>query len=466
VQLPILSGIYTDEAGDFRTAYPVNLMPVPMDSGISKGYLRPIEGLVSTIDGPGGSRGGIVWNGICYRVMGSILVSISSDGAITTIGDVGPGGQCSFDFGFDRMSVSSGGNLYYWNGTIFQKVVDPGLGVCLDAIWIDGYTMSTDGEFLVVSSLTNHMLFPAFNYASSEVDPDPINSVWKLRNEAVAVNRNTIEFFRNVGGQGFPFERINGAQITKGSVGTFASCIFNETITFVGGGRGEAVSVYMGVKAQAQKIGTTEIETLLAKYSESDLASCIVEPRTAVGVNHLWIRLPDRTLVYDMDASRMAGNPIWFQMTSGLSEFSKYVAGDLVFCYNKWLVANPIGNEIGYLSDTVSSQWGAQARWEFSTSIVYGEGKGVQFHSLELVCLTGRVALGATPTISTSYSTDGEVWSQPRFIAVGTTGDRSKRLVWFRQGWMRNWRVQRFQGTTESQLTIARLEANLEPLQS
>ena len=63
VAIPIVSGIATDGV-DFRSAYPLNLVPVPKVQGISQGYLRPAEGIVSLIDGGGANRGGIRWRGI------------------------------------------------------------------------------------------------------------------------------------------------------------------------------------------------------------------------------------------------------------------------------------------------------------------------------------------------------------------------------------------------------------------
>ena len=39
MQIPILSGIYADGTPELRTAYPVNVVPVPIQSGISKGFL-------------------------------------------------------------------------------------------------------------------------------------------------------------------------------------------------------------------------------------------------------------------------------------------------------------------------------------------------------------------------------------------------------------------------------------------
>ena len=65
MQIQILSGIYTDNGPDLRTAYPVNMVPVPKQSGISNGFLRPGDGIVSNGTGPGIDRGGINWNGVC-----------------------------------------------------------------------------------------------------------------------------------------------------------------------------------------------------------------------------------------------------------------------------------------------------------------------------------------------------------------------------------------------------------------
>ena len=96
--------------------------------------------------------------------------------------------------------------------------------------------------------------------------------------------------------------------------------------------------------------------------------------------------------------------------------------------------------------------------------IVYNEGRGAIFHELELVALTGRVEFGKDPQISTSYSVDGETWGQDHSIKAGAAGDRLKRLVWLQQGHMRNWRLQRFRGDSQSHISMARLEARVEPL--
>jgi hypothetical protein len=466
MQIQILNGIYADSSPELRTAYPVNMTPVPLQSGISNGFLRPSDGIVSNGTGPGTDRGGIEWNGICYRVMGTSLVIVADTGAVTVLGDVGgpTSGLVTFDYSFDLLAIASGGRLYYWNGTTLIQVTDPDLGIVLDFCWVDGYFMTTDGENLIVTELNDPTQVNPLKYGSSEVDPDPVVALLKLRNEVYALNRHTIEVFDNVGGDLFPFARIDGAQIQKGVVGTFACCVYLDRIAFLGSARNEAPAIYVGAAATTQKLSTQEIDELLATYTEQQLSLVKLEARNDKAHQHLYIHLPDRTIVYDAAASEALKTQVWFTLTSTIVDFSQYRARNFVWCYDKWLVGDPLSSSIGYFIQITGEHWGQQVRWEFGTSIVYNESNGAIFNRLELVSLTGSVAIGTNPRISTSYSTDGLAWSQDRSITVGTTGNTAKRLAWFQQGHMRNWRIQRFRGDTDAHVSFVRLEAQLEPL--
>jgi hypothetical protein len=465
MQIQILSGIYADTTPELRTAYPVNMVPVPKQSGISNEFLRPGDGIVSNGTGPGIDRGGINWNGVCYRVMGTKLVTVASNGAVTVLGDVGGtvNNLVSFDYSFDRLAIASGGRLYYWNGTLTQ-VTDPDIGTVLDVVWVDGYFMTTDGEFIVVTELNDPTQVNPLKYGSSEVDPDPVVALLKLRNEIYALNRNTIEVFDNVGGELFPFQRIDGAQVQKGCLGTQACCVYLERIAFLGGGRNEAPGIYIGAAATTQKISTQEIDNLLLTYTEAQLTQVKLEARNDKNHQHLYVHLPDRTMVYDASASEALGDQVWFTLTTTVVGFAQYRARNMVWAYDKWLVGDPQSNAIGYLVQDTGHHWGQQVRWEFGTIIAYNEGNGAIFNRLELVSLTGSVALGKNPKISTSYTINGLAWSQDKSISVGTTGNTAKRLAWFQQGHMRNWRIQRFRGDSDAHISFIRLEAQIEPL--
>lgn len=465
MQIPILSGILADENADFRTSYPRNMIPVPKQQGISNGYLRPAEGITQIGTGPGVDRGGIVWNGACYRVMGESLVRIDADGAVTTLGSVGPGGQVSMDYSFDRLAIAADGKLFYSYGGAPEQVNDADLGQVLDVLWIDGYFMATDGASLVVTDLNDPTAVNPLRYGSSEADPDPIKCMFKARaGEMYAVNRYTIELMSNVGGTGFPFARYEGAQINRGAIGTHCAALYAGQIAFLGSARDEPPAVWAALNGSTSKLSTAEIDAQLLGYTEAQLAECLLETRTVKSHALLYLHLPNQTLVYDGAASAAVEEPVWFTVDSGLAEPAQYRARNFVWCYDRWLCGDPTSPALGQLDDTLSTHYGEAIGWEFGTSIIYNESRGAIFHQLELVALPGRVPLGADPVIWTSYSLDGETWGQERACRAGRQGQRGKRLVWLGQGSMQTWRLQRFRGTSDAHIAFARLEAQVEPL--
>lgn len=470
MQIPILNGIYTDNAGDFRTSYPRNLVPVPKEQGISKGYLRPADGIVQFgAAGPGVDRGGINWNGVCYRVMGSKLVSVDSFGDITILGDVGYADlPVTLDYSFDRLGVSSAGKLYYYDGASLVQVTDPDLGSVIDFVWVDGYFMATDGTSLAVTELSDPTSVNPLKYGSAEADPDPIKGLLKIRNEVYAVGRYTIEIFDNVGGNLFPFSRNAGAQMMRGAVGTFALCAFTLTtyagVAFVGSSRNEPPAVWFGVNGVTTPLSTREIDTILQGYTEAELATAVLEPRIDKSHALLYLHLPDQTWVYDARGSAAVGEPVWYQLTSSIVGLGTYRARYLTWCYDKWISGDPTSDTLGYFVDDSSHHYGGVVGWEFGTAIVYNGSAGAIFHELELVVIAGHVSIDADPTVWTSYSLDGETWSQERPRSAGRQGRRNIRVNWLQQGSMRNWRIQKFRGTSDAHLTVARLEARLEAL--
>lgn len=466
MQIPILSGVYSDSDVDFRISYPVNMRPIIKDTGVSSGYLRPVEGIRKIGTGPGRSRGAINWEGVHYRVMGSKLCSIADNGNIAVLGDVGDDGKrVSFAYSFNRLAIASGENLYYLSNNSVSEVTDANIGRVLDVVWVDGYFMTTDGAFLVVTELNDPFSVNPLKYGSSEIDPDPVLALAKLRNEIYAVNRYTIEVFANVGGSLFPFQRKTGAQIQRGAIGTHCVALFGQGLAFLGSGVGESPGVFIGSNGSSQKISSREVDDILDNYTEEELSQSVLEVINDRGHPLLWIRLPDRTLVFDMVSTQASEKPVWFIMSSSISDsYVAYRAIDAIWCYDKWQVGDAESSDIGVLDDSISTHFGDTVYWEFSTPIVYNEGNGAVFHSLELVALPGRVAFNEDAYITTSYSLDGRTWSQRRPLFVGKRGERNRRLIWRRQGNMKKFRIQKFTGDSKAYLSVARLEANMEGL--
>lgn len=471
MQIPLLKGIYASDL-DFRTVYPRNLVPVPKTTGLSSGYIKPAEGIVQLGSGtPGLDRGGINWDGICYRVLGNRLVSVAEDGTITTIGSVGNDGKpVSLDYSFDRLAIASNENLYYYDGATLTHVTDVDLGVVVDMIWVDSYFMTTDGEYIVVTELTDPTSVQTTKYGSAEADPDPVLGLIKIGNEPHAVNRYTIEVFDNIGGSGFPFQRIEGAKISKGAVGTHAFCGLVDGVAFVGSGRAgkhrsESIAVWYGYGGAATKLSSDEIDMVLDQYTEDELSEVELESRVLKGHEFLYVHLPCGTYVYDHTATVAVEEVVWHKLNSAiLEDDSVYRARHHVYCYNQWMVGDTNEAQIGFLSDDVGTHWGETIGWEFRTDLIYNNGNSGIIHDLELFGLPGQMAYGDEPTIWTAYSTDGETFSSEKPLKIGKQGETQKRLVWFGQGLLNKWRIQKFRGLSDARLTIARIEATVEAL--
>lgn len=420
MQLPLLSGIVGSNQAEFKQSYPKNIEPVVIESGLSKGQLRTTSGAVQTDTGPGVDRGGVYWNERCYRVMGTRFGYVTNLGAWVEIGDVGTGGPCAFDYGFDRLAINSGNRLYYFNGAALSQVTDPDLGNVNDVIWIDGYYMTTDGTSVVVTELSDPTSVKPLKYGSAEEDPDMVVGLVKVANEAHILGRHTIQVFRNVGGNGFPFQTIRGATIPYGCVGARAKCTIDGTFAFVGGAKNEGLSVWIAGQGTAQRISTRTIDDDLDAVI--DPTQIEIEARGTRGERRLIVHLPEgRSWVFLLEATKQAGELVWYEAETD----GTYNIRHAVTAYGRMVVGGPNG-EIGFLSDEIEAHFGELPEWRFDCGLVYGSAKGGIVRQVELVGLTGR----GNGTASMAVTRDGQTFSIELTQATGPLGARAKRTVW------------------------------------
>lgn len=461
--IPILEGIYADSQSGFVSSLPINREPFVQDTGISKGYLRCAPGVDLFATGPGADRGGINWNETCYRVMGTALVSIAADGTMTTIGDVGAGGPAKFDYSFDRLGINSGTDLWYWDGTALARVTDIDLGTVIDFIWVDGYFMTTDGEFIVVTDLNDPFSVDPLKYGSSEADPDPITGLIKIRDEVYALNRNSIQGFTNVGGSGFPFSVNPGAIIDKGCVGPRAKAIFMQSFAFVGSARNEALAVYMAGAGQAEKISGQELDDALALLTDEQARAIELETRIEKDEQRLIVHLPDQSFVFYASASQTFGKKVWTILKDGILMDQPYASRHLVRCYAKWIVGDDQGR-VGVLNQGAETRFGSVAGWQFDTPLVFNGGSRGIINALELVGLPGNAPFGTDPRIFLSITTDGRTWGQERSVSPGAAGERRKRTQWRPGRRFDLWCGLRFRGADAGTAPWSMLNADIEGL--
>lgn len=456
--IPLLSGIIADEQAEFKTSYPLNLEPIAVDNKLARGQLRATAGAVGVSEGPGVDRGGIVWNGVHYRVMGTSLVSVAQDGSITTIDDVGGTGPVGLDYGFDRLRIRSSGLLFYYDGTTLEQVSDTDLGQCIDMIWIDGYTMSTDGSVVVVTELSNPLEVKPLKYGSAEADPDPLTGLFLVKStgEAHFIGRYTIQPARNVGGNGFPFATIEGAVIPYGCVSATAKTKFSTSYAFVGSARNEGLRVFIAGQADATPISTRAVEDALAAVE--DPASIVMETRAWRGEQRLLVHLPGETWVYLAEASRAVQQAVWYRCQSGTG--AAYRLRNAVVVDGKTWVGDADSTALGLLSDSVSTHFGDETQWQFDVGLIDGPGT---LQSVELVGLPGRGPQSEEARIFLSLSRDGgQTFGVERAINAGSGGKRRKHVQWRPHARYSSYLGLRFRGVNQAMSGFARCDAELD----
>lgn len=464
-QVPLLSGIIGDATAEFRLSYPLNLEPVVTPSKIASGgftgQLRATAGATAFVTGPGVDRGGAYWNDMLYRVMGTRLIRLRRAGTIDDLGDVGGTGPVTFAIGPDRLAVRSSENLFYWDDVALAQMTDEDLGPCVDVIWVDGYFMTTDGTYVAVTELNNAFEIKPLKYGSAEEDPDPITGLIKFRNESYVLGRHTIQVFRNVGGNGFPFQTLRGATIPAGCVGNMAKCLYAETFAFVGGARNEAIGVYMAGQGSANRISSREIDDELALVE--DPSSIILENRTNRAERRLFVHLPTKSLVFCLNATKAAGGElVWYEAQSGVGK--PYRPRASIEAYGRLICGDTETAQLADLTDTVSTHFGEAAQWRLDMGLIYNEARGGILHALELVGLPGRAPAGVNGSAWLSLTRDGENFTAERALLMGTAGDHSNRLQWRPRTNFRSYLGMRVRGLSPAMPGFAACEAKLSPL--
>jgi hypothetical protein len=416
-QIPIQTGTKLARGG-LETSFPVNLEHDLIESGLSAGQLVTARGAVPLATGTGVDRGGIMWNGVMYRVMGTKLVTVVGS-TVNILGDVGGSGPARMAYSFDRLAIASDGRLFYWDGAVLTEVTDPDLGSAFDLAWIDGYFVTTDGEFVVVTELLDPTQVDPLKYGSAEADPDPVTGVEVMNEELYAIGRHTIQIFRNVGGLGFPFQTIRGATVPYGCISAAAKCRVLDTFAFVGGGREEPLGVFVYANGTALRVSSGEIDDLLEGVPESLIE---LESRKFGDDVHLVLHTPDVSAMLILETASNLGGKIWTILHSG--RFGPYRLRHAVWDGVRHVCGDLNSNALGVMTRDVATHFGQVTDWQFDAGLMFNDGRGFILQELELF---GQFPLDRPSTVFTSITRDGEVWSNE--VAIRLVGLRGQRPI-------------------------------------
>lgn len=415
-QFPIQTGVRVKD-GSLRKSYPLNLRHKVVESGVSKGQLVSARGARQLSTGPGTDRGGIVWRDKQHRVMGDKLVSVAEGGGVTILATVPNDGlPCRFVIGFDHLGILAGERMFLFDGSTLVEGPSAGQAVWLDLAWLAGYFVLIDGEYIVPTELNAPTTIDPLRYGSAESYPDPLTGVETLGEELVAFGRHSIQFFRNVGGTGFPFQAIAGATIPFGCVSATAKCRIGDTIAFVGGAPDEPLGVFILRGGQAVRISDEELDDMLPANG----TGIVMESRSFGSEREIIVHTDESSFALTMAGSDTAGEGLWHVLKS---RTGRYRPRNAVWFMGQHYVGDASGNALGVIEDK-TAHFGEEPGWSFDAGLMFNDTAGVIIHAVEV---TGQFP--TTPSsVFFSMTHDGETWS--REIGRALSGRGSERIVW------------------------------------
>jgi hypothetical protein len=424
-----------------------------------------------TITGP--NRAAMLVGDIQYWANGSNLYSMTSEGVVTDRGALTGAGLISqANNGRYLVSVLSNGEGWVYDNTTNQlnQITDASYRLSKTVVFNDGYFLfnSKDGTVFFNSALNDPFTFDGLDVGTAEINPDKIVALHVNHNELFACGTETIELFKNVGGTGFPFQRIEGANIQKGVHAPFSLREFDNTFVFAGGGANELTAIWKVVgSSSTTKISTDAIDSAIQKFTEEEISNSFAFDyaqggRFFVGFTFESDRIPSMTFVYDATASALSQKHVWHQRQSGVNK-NRWRVNSITKAFGKLYVGDQIDGRIGILDLDVFDEYGSAISRVASTSPFFATGLPIfsgeyRLHMESGVGLT--TGQGSDPQIRRSFSDDGgRSYTDEISRGFGKIGEYNSIPAWRRQGRIPRSRILKFVSTDPVKFVIIKLEA-------
>jgi hypothetical protein len=553
--VPLMSGgTVTTDDGNVQAEFAVNLklrqISTNQKAGTPTSHGGLTQWLASSATGES-DRGGILWNGIMYRVQGASVYSYATDGTRTKLGTVANDGlRCRLDYSFDFLLIVSANNLYYYTPNGFShitgvSILDAGAGYnagdtitlgplgiyatllvtsaaggvtgvsiqnapqvltqfippnpvvqtlssgggtgaafnvtwtslgnfiqvdmsksagitpIVDACFMAGYVVVTDGVDVWCSSLVNLTFFPGF-FGSAEYDPDGITYIYKLNNQLYIGGKNTHQTMANTGGNNFPFTVQQSYTFDIGCVSRQTMCYFNRSLAWIGGGRNMPNGVWILNGNAPAKISSAAVDFEIAKLTADQVAVVTLEAISFEDSELLYVHLPTKTLVFDATATVSEGIKFWTQLNSGATDADFYRARNFVRFNGMWACGDLADNRVGFLDSATGGHYGSPVMHRSTGPMALLPLVSAGLRSVELKCITGQA--GDTSRISMQYSSDGIRWSQIRYASAAPRAAYDRRIRWLPAGLARDKMQVRFVHVTTQHVTWFQAMVELEAL--
>lgn len=392
-------------------------------------------------------RGAATKEGLPYFVSGQSIyrvdrtIDTSGNEVITNVnlGTIEGTERCNFaDNGTQLLVLVPSGKGYIVNENstpVVQEITDPDFtstnGAPQFVVYIDGYfVVTTDAKKFIVSGINDGLSWSALDFGAALVDPDNIVAPFVFRNDLYVAGSQTIESFENIGGAGFPFQRINGFVIPKGVKAPYSIEVFNNSVHWVGSGESEEIAIWALQGSDAVKVSTNAIDLKLQSLTDEQQKSIFSWSYAEAGHYFIGFTSEKFTLVYDMSTGLWHERESLITNVLGNTETFRCRYNAIVSAYGKTLVGDSLDGRIGVLSGNAYKEYDEVLRMLFTTATIFDNGSPFFIASTEMFLQPGVGNVDVmNPVVNVRVSKDGYTFGDYRTIRMGKVGEYSTRQI-------------------------------------
>ena len=480
VPVPLSGGFYSDEAKNLAQQEALNLYPVVIQAqGASNpDALRAPAGLVEfSADGfEGACRGAIRLDNKLYTVHGDRFYKVDENGVKTATGATieGTGRVAMAENGVVITVVVPGSAVgYFYDSSLdtFVEIVNAAYtdyGIKIDVTYKDGYFVYLTADEFFLSSLVvdnNGKNFDGLDFGTAEISTDDNVACETIRNELYIFGQSSIEIFQNTG-EAFPFQRIPGAAIDRGLTSTFSVIPFQNTYLFIGAGRNEGVSIWMGAPGTSNRASTPAIDNILQSIPRADLLAAYSFRYSESGNYFCGFTIPNQlTLVFDETTSNLVGRPIWHKKTSNLDGSGTWRPSHIIQVYGEILCCDSIDGRIGKIDLGTFTEYGDTVLRRFNTIYITNNGDRFRVPLVDLETQIGITGFKADTeqTVIMRTSEDGGINFVGALVRPMPDDPAGRtRSVWYQLGQYEYSFAMQFDFLTTEKMTITKLTLGIE----
>lgn len=445
--IPIASGYYVDESPAVSVRQCVNFYThIPESQTITDAALFGVSGIVKVGEAEATAfcRGIHVVGEKVFALMGQILWSLvkPDDFYLANLGHIVPGEDLAFtsDNGYQLCIVAPddpdpfNAYIYDKDSLNFSQISDtdfdgPVGGVCFS----DGYFIfwKKDSNKWFISDLRDGLIYNALDFASAESDPDPINCIAPLRGIVFVFGSQTFEQYQNVGGAGFPFQRINSGTYNKGCVAPKSVTEVNNMLVWIGSGANEQPAIWASEGGPPQKLSTASIDTILYSGGIDPVRKAYVVKWAERGHSFAAFTVPGVcTVVYDFSTN------LWHKRESVDVDLNPapWRVNAMVDAFSTLIVGDAYTGDVGSYDKGVYYEYDNEIKGYFTTPPIDNGGKPFSINQVQLVCQSGFVpqnGQGSDPIVRMSVSKNGGITYSPEISRkMGKIGEYDTPVTW------------------------------------